>query len=246
MRHTFDILRPQRIRDALVGLRRRACGGVHRPRGARRRRPACSYTPPAYLDLIRQPADLGALALPRPRASLGRPPAHAVPVRVRRHARRGPGGGRGRRHRAQSRRRLPPCAGATKPKASAPSPTSPWPSADCSADGRVARVLIVDLDYHHGNGNAEIFAQRRVGVHLLDARQQLVLVDQAQQPGHRAASPHGRRTSISTPCDSRLPPILAAFRPEFVFYVAGSDPFVEDRSATSTSARRGCSSATAS
>ena len=28
---------------------------------------------------------------------------------------------------------------------------------------------------------------------------------------------------------SRLPPILAAFRPQFVFYVAGSDPFVEDR-----------------
>lgn len=93
--------------------------------------------------------------------------------------------------------------------------------------GAARRTLIVDLDYHHGNGNAEIFSNDEsvftFSMHAgnwcwIDKRHNL---DIELPPGTADAE-------YLAALDLHLPPILATFRPDFVFYVAGSDPFVED------------------
>lgn len=95
-------------------------------------------------------------------------------------------------------------------------------------EGRVARVLVVDLDVHQGDGTARIFAG--------DARVlTLSLHAERNYPARKAVS------SIDVPLPDRLAdrPYLetlnhalataAAFRPELVFYNAGVDPHGDDR-----------------
>lgn len=92
----------------------------------------------------------------------------------------------------------------------------------------VARVLIVDLDYHHGNGNAAIFAaDESVFTFSMHANNWSWLTKRhnldIELPAHTGDAAY-------LDCLRRhLLPVLAQFQPEFVFYVAGSDPFVDDR-----------------
>ncbi len=94
-------------------------------------------------------------------------------------------------------------------------------------DGFCRRPLIVDLDYHHGNGNAEIFSHDEsvftFSMHAgnwcwIDKRNNL---DLELPPGT------GDEVYLGT-LAHHLPRVLREFRPDFVFYVAGADPFVED------------------
>lgn len=94
-------------------------------------------------------------------------------------------------------------------------------------DGFCRRPLIVDLDYHHGNGNAEIFSLDEsvftFSVHAgnwcwIDKRNNL---DVELPPG---TADEAYLATVA----QHLPRILHEFRPDFVFYVAGADPFVED------------------
>lgn len=92
---------------------------------------------------------------------------------------------------------------------------------------RVERVLIVDLDYHHGNGNAEIFStDESVFTFSVHAANWCWLSKRNNRdielPSHTADEVY-----LGT-LRRELPPLLESFAPDFVFYVAGSDPFVED------------------
>jgi len=225
MRHTFDVLRPRRIRDALVGC------GVARPN---------DFIAPAvltdedlalahtadYIDQIRQPETLARLLFLDPThpwdARLLVPFLFAAggTLEAALSAARGGiglnlGGGY---HHAQADKAEGFCAVADVAIA----------IRRLQRDRLAERVLIVDLDYHHGNGNAEIFSTDEsvftFSVHAnnwcwLTKRHNLDI----ELPPHT-----GDETYLET-IRRHLPTILDDFGPDFVFYVAGSDPFIEDR-----------------
>lgn len=95
-------------------------------------------------------------------------------------------------------------------------------------EGRVRRAAVIDLDVHHGNGTAAIFAgdaevftvslhqwnnypaekpRSSIDVHLPD------LTDDGTYLGHLAAV---------------LPPVVA-HRPDLAIYLAGADPYEDDQ-----------------
>ena len=147
---------------------------------------------------------------------------------VQRHARRagacGASAFRGRRRWSSARaarpaRRSPRAAARSTPAAASTSPaaritriatsarafacsTTPRSRrARCRPKGSCARVLIVDLDVHQGDGTAAIFAGDDERVHLLDARAQQLSVPQAAlRPRRRARRRHRRR---AVPRDAR-------------------------------------------
>lgn len=95
--------------------------------------------------------------------------------------------------------------------------------------GRVRRILIVDLDVHHGDGTARIFADREavftLSVHCAD-----------NWPTQKPPSdldiglPQGTPDAIYlTILRQVLEQAFDRARPDFVFYNAGVDPHFEDR-----------------
>ncbi|EAQ28099.1 hypothetical protein NAP1_10908 [Erythrobacter sp. NAP1] len=97
------------------------------------------------------------------------------------------------------------------------------------AQGDAARVLIVDLDVHQGDGTASLLAGREdvftLSVHaeknfpVRKARSTLDigLPDGTDDDGYMEA------------LDKHLPRVIDSFAPDFVFYQAGVDPHVEDK-----------------
>ncbi len=92
---------------------------------------------------------------------------------------------------------------------------------------QVERVLIVDLDYHHGNGNAEIFAGDESVFTFSVHAGNWCWVTKRNNLDVELPSGTGDAVYLAT-VESRLPPVLDAFQPDFVVYVAGSDPFELD------------------
>lgn len=97
------------------------------------------------------------------------------------------------------------------------------------AEGLVARVLVIDLDVHQGDGTAEIFRHDpRVvtfSVHCkanYPARKTQGDLDVALDPEI------GDGTYLGL-LDALLPPLLDRVRPDLVFYNAGVDPHRDDR-----------------
>ena len=223
LRHPAATTHSRRAGGVWCGAR----GGIHRlpPRSATT---TCVWCTRPHTWTLRQPATLARLLFLDPEHPWDELLLDAVSVRGRRHARRC---ARPRRRTAASGSIS--AAATTMPRRQgrrllSPSPTSRWPSAACSATARRARADRRPRLPSRQRQRRDL-RRRRVGLHVLDPRQQLVLADQAQQPRHRTAGPHGRRASISTPCAAACRRFSRQFRPEFVFYVAGSDPFVEDR-----------------
>ena len=97
------------------------------------------------------------------------------------------------------------------------------------AEGAVRRILIVDLDVHQGDGTAALTAGRddivTFSIHgekNFPARKavsdrDVALPDATGDEAYRAA------------LEAHLPPLLAAVRPDLVFYQAGVDPHRDDR-----------------
>jgi len=95
--------------------------------------------------------------------------------------------------------------------------------------GRIFRPLVVDLDVHQGNGTAVIF-EHDPEVYTLSIH------GEKNYPARKARS----SMDIGLPCgvgdeqymatlDRVLPPVIAEFRPDCVFYLAGVDPVEGDR-----------------
>jgi acetoin utilization deacetylase AcuC-like enzyme len=92
---------------------------------------------------------------------------------------------------------------------------------------QVERVLIVDLDYHHGNGNAEIFAADESVFTFSVHAGNWCWVTKHNNLDVELPSGTGDAVYLAT-VEKRLPPVLDTFRPDLVVYVAGSDPFELD------------------
>ncbi len=95
-------------------------------------------------------------------------------------------------------------------------------------EGAVARVLVVDLDVHHGDGTALIFAaEPRVTTFSMHCVENWPL---DKPPSDRDVDlPAGTGDEAYLTALSRhLPEMLAAARPDLVFYNAGVDPHRED------------------
>ena len=96
------------------------------------------------------------------------------------------------------------------------------------ADGRAARVAVVDLDVHQGNGTAFIF-RSDPSVFTFSMHQennypvkQPGMLDVALEDGL------GDEDYLGL-LDAHLPEVLDAFRPELVVYLAGADPLAGDQ-----------------
>ncbi|HET9949409.1 MAG TPA: histone deacetylase [Longimicrobiales bacterium] len=96
-------------------------------------------------------------------------------------------------------------------------------------EGAVERVAVVDLDVHQGNGTAAIFAD--------DAS--VFTFSMHQEDNYPAVKP---RSDLDVGLPDRtgdaeylqllgehLPAVLEGHRPDLVFYLAGADPYEEDR-----------------
>jgi acetoin utilization deacetylase AcuC-like enzyme len=97
------------------------------------------------------------------------------------------------------------------------------------AGGLVARALVVDCDLHQGNGTAAIFSGRKdvytFSIHQENnypfIKQQSTLdIGLRDGTGGEEYNAYLLRT---------LPPIFGTFRPEFVVYLAGADPYEHDQ-----------------
>lgn len=95
--------------------------------------------------------------------------------------------------------------------------------------GPVKKVLIVDCDLHHGNGTAAIFAGDK----------NVFTFSIHQENNYPCFKPHsnldvgledgaGDGEYLSALSDN-IPGIIKNFRPEFLMYVAGADPYKEDQ-----------------
>ncbi len=107
------------------------------------------------------------------------------------------------------------------------------------AAGRVARVAVLDLDLHYGNGTASLCAARPW---LFNCS--IYGNDYGQNTAHRDVStvhhvdgannvsfalPNGSgRVALSAALERGVAAILAWGRPDLVLYQAGADPFKED------------------
>lgn len=96
-------------------------------------------------------------------------------------------------------------------------------------DGTIRRALVVDLDVHHGNGTAAIFADDP------DA----FTFSMHQERNYPAVKPPGD-LDLGLPdrigdehylelLEQHLPQIVEAHRPDLALYLAGADPYREDQ-----------------
>lgn len=98
-----------------------------------------------------------------------------------------------------------------------------------TAERRVARVLIVDLDVHQGDGTAALTAGRpEIGTYSLHAEKNF--------PARKARStvdvalPDGTEDAAYLDAlAATLPPLIDRFAPGLILYQGGVDPHAEDR-----------------
>lgn len=97
------------------------------------------------------------------------------------------------------------------------------------ADGSIERAAVVDLDVHHGNGTASIFADDP----------SVFTFSMHQENNYPADKPPsdldiGLRDGVEdeeylSRLDRALPDILDDHRPDLVLYLAGADPYRDDQ-----------------
>jgi acetoin utilization deacetylase AcuC-like enzyme len=100
--------------------------------------------------------------------------------------------------------------------------------AELRSRGDRSRVLVVDLDLHDGDGTRSIFAD--------DPSVYTFSIHNRSTPGIDAAAATvielgdgiGDQVYLET-VRSSLPPVFARFKPDLVFYLAGSDPAADDQ-----------------
>jgi acetoin utilization deacetylase AcuC-like enzyme len=97
------------------------------------------------------------------------------------------------------------------------------------ASGEVSRAMIVDLDVHHGNGTAAIFADEPRAITMS-------MHQHNNYPAHKPPSDIdvGLRDGVGDDeylalLEANLPAALDRHRPELVVYLAGADPYRADQ-----------------
>ena len=143
----------------------------------------------------------------------------------------------------------------TPAAASASSTTSSPPSASLRREGRLRRVLVVDLDVHQGDGtHAALAGDDEAFTLSLNGRRQLPVPARRGRPRRDLPDGTGDDAYLDA-LAALLPRAVARARAELCFYLAGADPFegiasagwrsrsMASRAATSSCARRCCAPA---
>jgi len=95
------------------------------------------------------------------------------------------------------------------------------------AEKGIRKVLIVDLDYHHGNGTL-LFYKNDPEVFIFSIHSEnWVDVEKQNNIDISLPSHTGDETYLAA-LQENLPRVFANFRPEVSIYLAGSDPFIQD------------------
>ncbi|MFI5454426.1 MAG: histone deacetylase [Isosphaerales bacterium] len=95
-------------------------------------------------------------------------------------------------------------------------------------EGRVGKVLVVDLDAHQGNGTAAIF-QGWPWAFIFDLYEEDLFPFSKEQEDVALPVPSGLTgVEYMDVIHKALPRALDTIRPDLVVYNAGSDPFVDD------------------
>jgi histone deacetylase 11 len=105
---------------------------------------------------------------------------------------------------------------------------APLAAAILRNEGRVGKVLVVDLDAHQGNGTADVF-QEWPWASIFDVYQEDLFPLRKMPEDYPIPLPRGMVGGdyLNIVRDA-LPLALDAVRPDLVIYNAGSDPFVDD------------------
>lgn len=96
------------------------------------------------------------------------------------------------------------------------------------AGGRVARVAVIDLDVHQGNGTARIFAGDPAVFTFSVHQENNYPVKERSDRDVGLDDGVGDDEYLEV-LEREVPPILERHRPEIVFYLAGADPYAEDQ-----------------
>ena len=89
------------------------------------------------------------------------------------------------------------------------------------------RILVVDLDVHDGDGTRALFAEDSE-VHTFSIHNQTNEPEAAVEATVVELGFHVRDAEYLEALENRLPPVLEAFCPELVIYLAGTDPACDD------------------
>ena len=228
--HPFDSRKYQRIHDSLIARGLRRSGDFVRPRAPTRRELGELHSS-AYLNSLRSPKSLvRILEVP----IVARLPGSLIDWRILRPMRLATGGtllacrlalehgvainvGGGFHHAAAE------WGGGFCVYADIP-----WAAAILHGEGRIRKVMVVDLDAHQGNGTAAVFTTWP-WASIFDVYQEDLFPARKEPEDYPFALPAG--TTGSEYLDlirDFLPGALDAVRPDLVIYNAGSDPFVND------------------
>jgi acetoin utilization deacetylase AcuC-like enzyme len=97
------------------------------------------------------------------------------------------------------------------------------------AEGAAARIMVVDLDVHHGDGTAAIFSDEpRVFTFSMHCEANWPLVKPPSNMDIALPIGIGDGDYLAA-LATHLPDLLNDFAPDLVFYVAGVDPHQDDR-----------------
>lgn len=100
--------------------------------------------------------------------------------------------------------------------------------ADARGHGFDGRVVVVDLDVHDGDGTRTIFAgDDRVHTYSIH-NHHLMATDAVESTAIELGENVGDDAYLAA-LDDSLPALLARFRPDLAFYLAGADPAEDDR-----------------
>ena len=95
--------------------------------------------------------------------------------------------------------------------------------------GPVKKVLIVDCDLHQGNGTAAIFSRdKKVFTFSIHQESNYPFLKPRSNLDIGLEDGAGDKEYLSALSDN-IPAILKDFKPEFLMYVAGADPYKEDQ-----------------
>lgn len=100
--------------------------------------------------------------------------------------------------------------------------------AELRARGDRSRVLVVDLDVHDGDGTRSLFAADPT-VHTFSVHNYTSWEGEAVEATVVELGSGVEDAAYLDVVRTRLPPVLAAFQPELVFYLAGCDPAADDQ-----------------
>lgn len=100
--------------------------------------------------------------------------------------------------------------------------------AELRAAGLAGKILVVDLDLHDGDGTRAIFAADPT-VHTFSIHNQTNGATGAVEATIVELAGSVQDAEYLEAVRAHLPPVLKAFRPELVFYVAGNDPAADDQ-----------------